>query len=428
MVGSGQQTLPGSSVLSCPACQITLPELTVTDRCPECQDLLELKHDLHGLDPVQLKELWALRRGAVSLPDSSGVWRFRELVMPSLSQSDRIITYPEGNTPLLRNDSLAAWTGAGWLRLKHEGMNPTGSFKDRGMTVAVTNAARVEARAVACASTGNTAASLASYGAQAGLATLVVLPHGGVELGKLHQAIAYGAKILEVAGDFDRCLELLAQAARELPIYLANSINPFRLEGQKTIVWELLDQLDWAAPDWLVVPAGNLGNTAAFGKALREASQLGLIDRIPKVVAVQASGAAPFVQGFQEGFTVRHKVTAQTQASAIRIGAPASWNRAVRTINETSGLAIAVTDAMIIAAKAQLDRNGIGAELASATTIAGIRLLRESNIIADGDRVVAVLTGHILKDSHAVKAVKPQGNVIADEAAALNRAIEDLLD
>ncbi|HEX5634199.1 MAG TPA: threonine synthase, partial [Gemmatimonadales bacterium] len=236
------------------------------------------------------------------------------------------------------------------------------------------------------------------YAAQAGLRALVFVPADGIALGKLAQALAYGARTLLVRGDFDACLRLVEAASTELGVYLLNSINPFRLEGQKTIVLELLQQLGWVAPDWIVVPAGNLGNTAAFGKALAEARALGLIDRVPRIAAVQAAGAAPFAAGFAEGFARRLSVTPQTVATAIRIGDPASWDRAVRAIAETDGLVLSVTDDEILDAKAVVDAAGVGCEPASAASVAGARRLVADGTIRSDDRVVAVLTGHVLKD------------------------------
>jgi threonine synthase len=266
------------------------------------------------------------------------------------------------------------------------------------MTVAMTHARRTGARAVACASTGNTSASLASYAAHAGLPALVFVPAGKVAMGKLAQTLAYGAKTLLVRGGFDECLSLALESSSALNIQLLNSVNPFRLEGQKTIVLELLEQLDWDAPDWIALPAGNLGNTAAFGKALREAYEIGLISRMPRVAAIQASGAAPFAASFREGFAERKRVDPDTIATAIRIGAPASWDRAVRTIRETNGVVTDVTDVEILEAKSIIDGAGVGCEPASAASVAGVRKLRRGGVIGADERVVAVLTGHLLKD------------------------------
>jgi threonine synthase len=318
------------------------------------------------------------------------------MVLPSGASS--AVTRPEGNTPLTNSPAVSRWAGMEWLRLKEEGLNPTGSFKDRGMTVGVTQARRIGASAVACASTGNTAASMAAYAAQAGLPALVVVPAGQVALGKLAQSLAYGARTLLVRGDFDACLRLVREAEERLGVYLLNSINPFRIEGQKTIVLETLQQLGWDPPDWIVVPAGNLGNTAAFGKALREAREWGLVARTPRLAAIQAEGAAPFARGFREGFARRHRVEAETVATAIRIGDPASWDRAVAAIRETGGVVAEVTDADILEAKAVVDRAGIGCEPASAASVAGIRRLVAEGVIEPRQRVVAILTGHLLKD------------------------------
>jgi threonine synthase len=302
----------------------------------------------------------------------------------------------------MTSPAVADWAGGTALLLKHEGQNPTGSFKDRGMTVGVTQARRVGARAVACASTGNTAAALAAYAALGGLPALVLVPKGRVALGKLAQALAYGARTLLVRGNFDQCLELADQASDRLGVYLLNSVNPFRLEGQKTIVFELLQQLAWQAPDWIVVPAGNLGNIAAFGKALAEACEWGLIDRLPRLAAVQAEGAAPFALSFKDGFARRHRVEPRTVATAIQIGNPVSYDRAVRAVRDTDGVVLAVPDDEILEAKAVVDGAGIGCEPASAAAIAGTRRLARDGVITRAARVVAILTGHVLKDPASV--------------------------
>jgi threonine synthase len=313
-----------------------------------------------------------------------------------------VVSHPEGNTPLIFREAIAAYAGVPDLFLKHEGHNPTGSFKDRGMTVAVTQARRVGATGVICASTGNTSASLAAYAAQAGLPAFVLVPKGKVALGKLAQTIGYGARILAVRGSFDDCLRLVEEASGSLGHYLVNSVNPFRIEGQKTIVLEMLQQLGWVAPDWIVLPGGNLGNTAAFGKAIEEACDWGLIDRVPRLAVVQAQGAAPFALGFADEFRTRRTVEPETLATAIRIGNPASWDRAVRSIHFTSGVVVTASDAELLAAKAVIDRAGVGCEPASAATVAGIKRLAASGLIEPDARVVAVLTGHLLKDPEAL--------------------------
>jgi threonine synthase len=287
------------------------------------------------------------------------------------------------------------------LFFKHEGENPTGSFKDRGMTVAVTQAVRLGATAVACASTGNTSASLAAYAAQAGRRAIVFVPAGKVASGKLAQTLAYGATALAIRGDFDAAMRLVREACDRLGIYLVNSINPFRIEGQKTIIWELLQDLEWDPPDWIVVPAGNLGNTSAFGKALREAHTRGWIPRMPRLASIQARGANPFYRSFTEQFATRHVVAAETIATAIRIGDPVSHDRAVAAIRDTNGVVEEVTDAELMAAKREIDGMGLGCEPASATTLAGVHKLRAAGVMRVHERIVCVLTGHILKDPEA---------------------------
>jgi threonine synthase len=365
-------------------------------RCA-CGGLLSVQHRAPELSGEALRGLFqsrgSIRRGA----PGSGVWRYRELVLPSASDQE-LVSHPEGNTPLLERRAIADWAGLESLYLKHEGHNPTGSFKDRGMTVGMTQAQRVGARAVACASTGNTAASLAAYAAQAGIPALVLVPAGRIALGKLAQTLAYGARTLSVRGDFDTCLRLLDEASQSLGVYLLNSINPFRLEGQKTIVLELLQQLQWKVPDWIVLPAGNLGNLSAFGKALTEARDWGLIDRLPRLAAVQAEGAAPFARGFAEGFRTRHRVKAETIATAIRIGDPASWDRGAAAIRQTDGVVLAVPDQEILEAKRVIDQAGVGCEPASAASVAGLRRLVSQGTVPPDSTVVAVLTGHMLKD------------------------------
>lgn len=386
----------------CAECGTRLPDDAPESSCPACGGLLEIQHpapgksERDGSGEVGLRARFDARccmtgDGA----ERSGVWRFAEVVHPAATHP---VSYPEGNTPLLVRERVARWTGCAGLLLKHEGMNPTGSFKDRGMTVGVTQAVRVGATAVACASTGNTSASLASYAALAGIPALVFVPAGQIALGKLTQTLAYGARTLLVRGDFDACLTLAREASSALGVYLVNSINPWRLEGQKTIALELLQQLRWDPPDWIALPAGNLGNTAALGKALREAHAWGLIPRLPRLLSVQASGAAPFWESFTHDFSTRRTVQAQTLATAIKIGDPASWHRAVEAIRSTRGVVARVTDAEILEAKAVVDAAGVGCEPASAASVAGVRQLVREKVISPEARVVAILTGHVLKD------------------------------
>ncbi len=402
-------------IVRCVSCPAGYPDTTPLATCSACGGMLTVEHDTPPETGAALRALFDARVGGAVVPgqpaERSGVWRFRELVHPDAMQ--RAVSQPEGNTPLLEGAAIARHAGVRALWLKHEGHNPTGSFKDRGMTVAVSQARRVSARAVACASTGNTSASLSAYAAQAGIPAYVLVPQGKVSPGKLAQTLAYGARMLHIEGDFDDCLRLTREASEQLGVYLVNSVNPFRIEGQKTIVFELLQQLAWNAPDWIALPAGNLGNTAAFGKALREAHALRLIERMPRLLAVQASGASPFAQGFANQFAGRVRVRAETAATAIRIGDPASWDRGVEAIVSTRGEVIAVSDEEIFAAKRVIDEAGVGCEPASAASVAGVRALVARGTILPSDTVVAVLTGHLLKDPGAGRADGEPGRVLA---------------
>jgi len=419
-----------SEWLQCIGCERRYDVMEIRYTC-DCGDLLNVERD-----SFPDREVFEARRTSRRTIDQSGVWRFREAVLDV--DASEIVTHPEGATRLyrrelgveggnvgrtLQSDSLRAIVGLEsptyvspptphTLYFKHEGENPTGSFKDRGMTVAMTQAKRLGARAVACASTGNTSASLAAYAAQAGIRAVVFIPAGKVATGKLAQTLAYGATALHVRGDFDAAMTLVREACDKLGIYLVNSINPFRIEGQKTIVWELLQDLDWNAPDWIVVPAGNLGNTSAFGKALTEAFDAGWIKTMPRLASIQASGANPFFRSYRDTFATRHKITAETIASAIRIGDPVSHAKAVTAIQRTSGVVEEVTDDELMAAKREIDEMGIGCEPASATTLAGVKKLRAAGVMRNGERIVCVLTGHLLKDADSILRNVPKERTI----------------
>jgi threonine synthase len=357
---------------------------------------LEVATDGVTTAPGDLKRMWLQRRGSYTPLDVSGVWRFREFLPGGYSD---IVTLAEGNTPLVRGQRTAEWAGLRYLNFKHLGWNPTGCFKDLGMTVGVTEARFVGAQAVGCASTGNTAASLAAYAARAGLTAKVYLPAGQVSQNKLAQALDFGAEIVHVEGSFDRALDQLLQAL-DGSIYFLNSINPFRIEGQKMAMFEMLEQLGWRAPDYLIVPGGNLGNTAAFGKAFVELQAAGLMDRIPRLVVVQAEGANPFARMWRSGSAQLKAVeTPETVATAIRIGNPRSWKKAMRAVRDTNGVVMDVSDEEIAEAKAMIGRDGIGCEPASATTLAALRKLSAAGQIDRDATVVAILTGHALKDT-----------------------------
>lgn len=407
--------------LQCISCGEKYDALEVHYDCARCGNLLSVERS--AAFASSLRDTFDRRLGARNEVDRSGVWRFREAVMDVAA--DRIVTHPEGATRLYRRPTLSKWGSVDALWFKHEGENPTGSFKDRGMTVATTQAARLRASAVACASTGNTSASLAAYAAQAGMRAIVFVPSGKISMGKLAQTLAYGARCLQVRGDFDAAMRLVNEACRKLNIYLLNSINPFRIEGQKTIVWELLQDLEWNAPDWIVLPAGNLGNTSAFGKALREAREAGWIDRVPRIASIQATGANPFFRGFTESFATRHHVKAETVASAIRIGDPVSWDKARAAIEWTHGVVEHVSDEELLDAKRAIDEAGIGCEPASACSLAGVKKLREAGVMHQDERVVCVLTGHVLKDTDVILQANREAQLIEIDPTvdAVERAI-----
>lgn len=421
----------GDFRLVCANCGATAAGTSTRFRCV-CGTPFDLALDARAVDATAeaLRARFAARLSALSGPERSGVWRYRELALPLADE--HIVSRQEGNTPLYAVGaaereawrSIGEYAGVEALYLKHEGHNPTGSFKDRGMTVGMSIAKALGARAVACASTGNTSASLAAYAAQAGIPALVFLPAGKVATGKLAQSIAYGARQIAVAGDFDDAMRQVESVADHLGIYLLNSINPYRLAGQRSIGYELLHQLQWQAPDWVALPAGNLGNTAAIGAALARAAEVGLIARVPRLAAVQAARANPFYQSYADHWRDFAPVQASTRASAINIGAPVSSARARAMIEATRGVVTEVTDEEIFAAKARIDRAGIGCEPASAASVAGVRRLVREGVIAPGTTVVAILTGHVLKDPEQATASEPEADA---EVSDLLRAIADAL-
>lgn len=388
------------SILQCMDCGRQYPTNHTTYTCDTCGGLLDFNHDLGALRKVVSRELFDQRMGTLDAPYNSGVWRYKELIYPDLDPA-QVITRTEGNTNLYAAPKLAQWAGVSTLYLKHEGENPTGSFKDRGMTGGLTQARVLGMTRVACASTGNTSASLAAYAAWAGIQGIVLFQNKQIAMGKLSQAVAYGATCIRIAADFDRNLELVREISDKLGIYVLNSINPFRLEGQKSIMFELIQQLRWRVPDWIVCPGGNLGNSSAFGKALHELHQLGLIDRMPRLAIVQAEGANPLYRAYQREFESYEPMTAETIATAIKIGNPVNYPKAVRALHWTDGVVEQVSDQEIMEAKALIDGAGIGCEPASACSLAGARKLAASGIIRPNETVVGILTGHILKDPDA---------------------------
>ncbi|GAB4510308.1 MAG: threonine synthase [Anaerolineae bacterium] len=398
-----------SSILQCMDCGQQYPVNELIYTCTACGGLLDVRHDLDAMFRKITRDTFDARLGSLDAPYNSGVWRYKELIYPDVSEA-LIVSKPEGNTNLYKVPRLAQWAGVDTLFLKHEGENPTGSFKDRGMTGGVTQAQVLGMTWVACASTGNTSASLASYAAAAGIGCVVFFQNKQIALGKVSQAIAYGATCIQVNADFDRNLELVRAVSERLGIYVLNSVNPFRLEGQKSIMFETMQQLKWQVPDWIVVPGGNLGNSSAFGKALTELHCLGLIDRVPRIAVIQAEGASPLYISYEErpdqldyvrALDELEPMKAETLATAIKIGNPVNFPKAVRALRQTKGTVATVTDQEIMDAKALIDAQGIGCEPASACSLAGVRKLVDQGIIRRGDSVVGILTGHLLKDPDA---------------------------
>jgi threonine synthase len=368
-------------------------------RCSRCGNLLEITDSSWKSGAaVALKAIWRERRSSNSPLDLSGVWRFREL-LPSPASRQHVVTLREGNTPLYALPQSSRSTGVPRLSAKHQGMNPTGSFKDNGMSVAATFACQAGYSWVACASTGNTSASMAAYAARGGMRSLVLVPEGKISWSKLSQALDYGALTCQLRTDFDGCLRLLQELVKRAPVYQLNSINPFRIEGQKTLALELLEQLNWEPPDHIIVPGGNLGNSSAIGKALLEMLELGIIPRLPKLSVIQAEGANALVRTLREAGGKRLiSVQAETRATAIRIGNPASWAKAVKVLQATGGACEQVSELEIAQAKAEIGAEGIGCEPASAVTLAGLKKLLRLGFVKPEESVVLILTGNLLKD------------------------------
>lgn len=418
-----------------PLCGATFDVTQVRTACDRCGDLLDVDYEWSKLPvPKRLsdfEQFWSRRYEPLRF---SGVWRFHEL-LPFVSPH-KVVTVGEGQTLLQRADHVAKYVGlesprsvpggssTGGLFLQYEGMNPSGSFKDNGMCAAFTHAHLTGAKRAACASTGNTSASLAMYCSVTQLMKAVIfIGSGKISYGKLSQALEYGALTVQIAGDFDDAMIRVREVSKDLGIYLVNSINPFRLEGQKTIMFRVLEALRWQVPDWIVVPGGNLGNSSAFGKAFQELLQLGLIDRAPRLAVINAAGADTLYQlyerrklrwnggqpdqsitcSYYDDLDSRH-AKADTIASAIEINRPVNLKKCLRALDVCDGVVRRVTDQEILDAKAQVGAGGIGCEPASAASVAGAKLLREEGVIAPSDRVVCILTGHQLKDPTATVA------------------------
>jgi len=385
-----------------PDCKAQFASTTPIYTCERCGGLLDLVHEVKAIEPDQLRQTWDARLASKAPADQSGVWRFREL-LPEVEEAN-IVTMIEGNTQLFKAPRCADYAGMKQLTFKHLGLNPTGSFKDLGMTTGVTQAARMGTQNVACASTGNTSASMAAYAARAGMKAVIFIPSGQIALGKLSQALDYGATVVQIDGDFDDAMQLVRDITKDSPLYLLNSVNPFRLEGQKTIAFEMLQQRDWRVPDRIVVPGGNLGNSSAIAKGLHELLEMGFIDRLPKITIIQAEGANPLYQLWQHHRAGETQLKLQalkgasTLATAIKIGSPVSWQKALRGLWWSDGEVEQVSEQEIADAKAIIGRDGIGCEPASAVTLAGLKKLVAAHSIDPAEDIVAILTGHVLKD------------------------------
>jgi threonine synthase len=384
--------------------------------CKKCGDILEIKLDLKEISETVKDNEW--KKTALS------VWRYRSFL--PIHESTRVVTLNEGGTGLHKAEALGQELGLKHLYVKNEGENPTGSFKDRGMTVGVTKAAELGARHVICASTGNTSASLAAYAARAGLKCTVLIPSGKIAYGKLSQAMIHGAKVLQVKGNFDQALEFVFKLAeKHKDIYLLNSINPFRIEGQKTLGYEICEQLNNQAPDRIVVPVGNAGNISAIWKGFGEFYKMGYINSLPKMTGIQAAGSAPIVQAIKSNSNKIVPVAKpETVATAIRIGAPVSWKKAVNAIRDSYGTAETVTDEEILDAQKILARiEGIFVEPASASSIAGLKKLVNMGVVGRDERVVCVTTGHGLKDPDTAIASSEKPVEVEAEISAIENAL-----
>ncbi len=408
-----------------PACGATYDVGEVRTSCDKCGSLLDVTYDWDKLPvPSSLKwfeQKWSRRNEPLC---KSGVWRFRELL--PFAVPEKIVTIGEGQTPLMQSPGVGEYIGMapGRLWLEYEGMNPSGSFKDNGMTAAFTHAHTIGAKRAACASTGNTSASLALYCCVSQLMQAVIfIGSGKISYGKLSQALDYGALTVQIAGDFDDAMMRVQQISKKLGIYLVNSVNPFRLEGQKTIMLRVLESLDWRVPDWIVVPGGNLGNSSAFAKSFHELKELGLVDRVPRLAVINAQGAdtlfelyekrglrwnggSPNVEVLDSYYAELDSLQkrADTIASAIEINRPVNLFKCLRGLECMNGVVREVNDGQILDAKARVGANGLGCEPASAASVAGAKLLREEGVIGRDDEVVCVLTGHQLKDPTATVA------------------------
>jgi threonine synthase len=455
-LASTAQTMTGLAYQRCiqPTCAATYDVGEVRTSCGACGGLLDVVYDWDAVklprSLADFEQKWSRRHDPLAL---SGVWRFRELL--PFAPSEKVVTIGEGQTLLQLSDGVGRYVGLqpGRMFLQYEGLNPSGSFKDNGMTAAFTHAHMIGARRAACASTGNTSASLALYcGVSKLMQAIIFIGSGKISYGKLSQALDYGALTIQIAGDFDDAMHRVSQVSAKEGIYLVNSVNPFRLEGQKAIMFRVLEGLRWQVPDWVVVPGGNLGNSSAFGKAFHELHELGLIDRLPRLAVINATGASTLYELYERrglrwnagrpDSSIMNNYYAElddsgrrasTIASAIEINRPVNLTKCLRALEWMNGVVREVTDEQMLDAKAQVGANGFGCEPASAASVAGTKLLRDEGVIAPGERVVAILTGHQLKDPTATVAYHTHdqaefnrvlGSRGVTRAAFANRAVQ----
>jgi len=402
--------------LRCIGCGKKFPENDIIYACPKCGNLLDVILPLDEMDPKRLRKAFDGR--------PLSVWRYKELLPRMGARAP--VSMNEGGTPLHRCSRLGEKIGAKNLYIKFDGMNPTGSFKDRGMTVGVTKAKDLKVKTVVCASTGNTSASLAAYSSLAGLKCVVIIPSGMIALGKLSQAMMHGATVFAVKGNFDDALDLVMKSSRDLGLYVLNSVNPFRPEGQKTAAFEICDQLG-CAPDSLVIPVGNGGNNAAYWKGFSEFRNLGLSKSSPRIYGIQAEGAAPIARAFaKKADRIKPVKNPNTVATAIKIGNPANWLKTMNAIRSSKGTSIAVPDEEIIAAQrmvAQLE--GLFVEPAAAASIAGLIRLLDTGEVDKREKIVCVATGHGLKDPDAAIRVSKKPIEIDPSMKSLRAALRN---
>ncbi|WP_308639363.1 threonine synthase [Paenibacillus silvisoli] len=404
----------------CTACgaELKMNERPMRYQCA-CGGLLRIVHDFSQVDSERLKRVFDERRGLRNCLYASGVWRYKELIAPELPEREAV-TRNEGNTGLYEAEPVRQYVGAiRRLHLKAQSENPSGSFKDNGMAVAVSHGRWLGYTSFACASTGNTSSSLSMYAAILGKQSVVLVPGSEVSPNKVLQTVGYGAEVRTFAGTYDDGIRWLRDHAEEQGCYVCNSINPLRIEGQKSIIFELAHDMNWQLPDWIVLPGGALSNAAALGQGLSDLYALGFIDKLPRVAVIQAEGASPFhrmaARGSQQ---LVPEPKPSTRASALNIGHPPSWPKALRMLEMTSGVTAAVSDAEIMEAKACIDRSGIGCEPASAAAVSGLRKLVREGIVSRDETAACILTGSMLKDTDALREFHLEGKWRASELAS----------